>query len=57
MTVSEFLKLGFSAWYELHWTLAATREQAKFKFEKRGLFGEFYQVPYGWWYPINEKDN
>lgn len=52
MTIPEFLALGFTQWYELHWTLAATKEQAEFWFGKHGLHGEFYKVPYGWWYPI-----
>ena len=47
MLVSEFLKLGFKKWLEVHWSSAGTEEQAKFLFEKAGYTGEFYKMYYG----------
>jgi len=52
ITVREFISLGYSSWFELHWTLAATEEQAEKRFSDLGLHDVFYKVQFGWWYPI-----
>jgi len=53
MTVREFLTTTkASRWYECHWSLLpekATVELAREWFEKRGLVGAIYPVPFGFW--------
>jgi len=50
ITVPEFLKItGATRWHEAHWSLAGTLEQARAWFAERGITGEIYRVPFGWW--------
>ena len=46
MLVSDFLKLGFTRWIEVHWSLAGTEEQAKHIFNKVGYQGKIYKMYY-----------
>jgi len=47
MLVSDFLKLGFIRWIEVHWSLAGTEKQAKHFFNKTGHKGKIYKMYYG----------
>jgi len=50
ITVKEFLQqTRATSWYEAHWSLAASLEQAQHLFSKHGLYGTIYQVPFGFW--------
>jgi len=50
MTVREFLQeTKATSWYECHWSIAGTLEQAQAWFKNHGLTGAIYPVPFGFW--------
>ena len=60
MTPPEFLRLGYTQWREIHWSIAATLEQATTLCKELGLSGEIHRMCYpvkgnksdgffGWW--------
>jgi len=46
MTPTEFLKLGYTSWFEIHWTLARTDDQVKLLMKRLEIDGQAHRIQY-----------